>query len=388
MSRTDRPIRGSIRSCGGSLAARRWRSWRSARRPVAAAADPDPAAADAPHFVADDAGIDHRYEGDFQYFVGGGVAAFDCDDDGRSELFFAGGSAPAALYHNDSPTGGALAFTQLASPVTDLDAVTGAYPLDIDGDGHTDLAVLRAGEDEILRGLGGCRFERADEALGIDDADTWTVAFSATWEGSNELPTLAFGGYLAPDRESCADSRLLRPAADRRRVRAGGGAGARLLHVVDAVQRLEPLRPARPADDERPALLPRRERSAVAHRAWRGAAALHRPPTGGARSRSGAWASPARTSPATATPRCSSRARATTSCRPSPPGPASRRTRTSRWHAGRPPTGPSRAATCCRRRPGTISSPTSTTTASPTCSSPRATSRPRRATPRATPATC
>ncbi len=162
--------------------------------------------------MADDGGIDHRYEGDFQYFVGGGVAAFDCDDDGRSELFFAGGSAPAALYHNDSPTGGALAFTQLASPVTDLDAVTGAYPLDIDGDGKTDLAVLRAGEDEILRGLGGCRFERADEPLGIHDADTWTVAFSATWEGTNDLPTLAFGGYLAPDRESCADGRLLRPA--------------------------------------------------------------------------------------------------------------------------------------------------------------------------------
>jgi enediyne biosynthesis protein E4 len=174
-------------------------------------------AADAPHFVADPAAIDHRYEGDFQYFVGGGVAAFDCDDDGRSELFFAGGRAPAALYHNDSPTGGALAFTQLPSPVTDLDAVTGAYPLDIDGDGHTDLAVLRLGQDEILRGLGDCRFVRADAALGIDDTDSWTVAFSATWEGSNELPTLAFGGYLAPDHESCADGRLLRPAAD------GGG---------------------------------------------------------------------------------------------------------------------------------------------------------------------
>ena len=173
-----------------------------------------PAAARAPHFVADDTGIDHRYEGDFQYFVGGGVAAFDCDDDGRSELFFAGGSAPAALYHNDSPTGGALVFSHLASPVTDLDAVTGAYPLDIDGDGHTDLAVLRAGADEILRGLGGCRFEPASEALGISDADTWTVAFSATWEGSNALPTLAFGGYLAPDRQTCADSQLLRPAAD------------------------------------------------------------------------------------------------------------------------------------------------------------------------------
>ena len=174
----------------------------------------DPTAADPPHFVADSGGIDHRYEGDFQYFVGGGVAAFDCDDDGRSDLFLAGGSAPAALYRNDSPTGGALRFTALASPVTDLSGVTGAYPLDVDSDGHVDLAVLRVGEDVVLRGLGGCRFEPANEALGLEDADSWTVAFSATWEGSSDLPTLAFGDYLASDRQSCEDSRLLRPAPD------------------------------------------------------------------------------------------------------------------------------------------------------------------------------
>ena len=71
-----------------------------------------PDALAAPHFVAEAAGIDHRYDGDFQYFVGGGVAAFDCDDDGRSELYLAGGSAPAALYRNESPVGGALRFAR------------------------------------------------------------------------------------------------------------------------------------------------------------------------------------------------------------------------------------------------------------------------------------
>ncbi len=169
--------------------------------------------AGAPRFVADAGGIDHRYDGDFAFFVGGGVAAFDCDDDGRSDLYFAGGSEPAALYRNDSPVGGPFRFGALPSPITDLTAVTGAYPLDIDSDGHPDLVVLRHGQDQILRGLGDCRFERADAALGIVDADTWTVAFSAAWEGANELPTLAFGGYLAPDRQSCADGRLVRPAA-------------------------------------------------------------------------------------------------------------------------------------------------------------------------------
>ena len=63
-------------------------------------------------------------------------------------------------------------------------------------------------------GWATARFERANEALGIDGGDTWTVAFSATWEGPNDLPTLAFGDYLTSDRESCEDSRLLRPAPD------------------------------------------------------------------------------------------------------------------------------------------------------------------------------
>jgi enediyne biosynthesis protein E4 len=184
-----------------------------------AVADTGPVAAPAaPHFVEETAtaGIDHRYEGEFQFFVGGGVAAFDCDDDGRPDLYFAGGSGSAALYRNDSPVAGALRFTRRASAVTDLTAVTGAYPLDVDSDGLVDLAVLRVGEDVILRGRGDCEFERANEQLGLEGGTSWTVAFSAAWEGSNALPTMAFGDYLTPDRTSCADSRLVRPAADDR----------------------------------------------------------------------------------------------------------------------------------------------------------------------------
>ena len=61
-------------------------------------------------------GINHSYEGEFDYFVGGGVAAFDCDGDGRDDLFLAGGTEPAALFHNDSPIGGALRFSTRAVP--------------------------------------------------------------------------------------------------------------------------------------------------------------------------------------------------------------------------------------------------------------------------------
>lgn len=170
-----------------------------------------------PRFVeeAAAAGISHVYDGDFTYFVGGGVAAFDCDDDGRPDLYLAGGTEPAALYRNESAVGGPLRFASVPDPATDLTGVLGAYPIDVDGDGSIDLAVLRLGENVLLRGLGGCRFERANEAWGFDGGDAWTAAFSATWEGSATLPTLAFGNYLDPtnpDRAVCADNVLVRPS--------------------------------------------------------------------------------------------------------------------------------------------------------------------------------
>jgi hypothetical protein len=175
-------------------------------------------AAEAPRFVEEStaAGIDHVYDGEFPYFVGGGVATFDCDHDRRPDLYIAGGSNPAGLYRNESPVGGALRFARVSDPVTDLTSVTGAYPIDVDGDALTDLAVLRNGENVLLRGLGDCRFERANETWGYDGGDALTTAFSATWEGSADLPTLAFGNYLdlakAEDRSACADSELVRPA--------------------------------------------------------------------------------------------------------------------------------------------------------------------------------
>lgn len=178
----------------------------------------DPARAMDPPRLVDEAiaaGIQHVYDGDFTYFVGGGVAAFDCDDDGRSDLYFAGGTNPAALYRNQSAVGGALRFAHVPSPVTDLTKVVGAYPLDIDGDGPTDLVVLRLGENVVLRGLGDCRFERANERWNVDGGDAWTVAFSAEWEGSANLPTLAFGNYLdlakSDHKPVCADNEIVRP---------------------------------------------------------------------------------------------------------------------------------------------------------------------------------
>ena len=179
--------------------------------------------------VATAAGVEHAYTGDWTHYVGGGVAAFDCDLDGDPDLFFAGGASPAALYRNESQPG-TLRFSVIADNELVETSVTGAYPLDIDGDGTLDLAVLRLGANRLYRGLGDCRFAAAGETWGVAGGYGWTTAFSAVWEGHNRLPTLAFGNYVDRDMwaamhtpfgdsgtgvaptPACPDNVLFRPA--------------------------------------------------------------------------------------------------------------------------------------------------------------------------------
>ncbi|MEX1663328.1 CRTAC1 family protein [Thioclava sp. 15-R06ZXC-3] len=174
-----------------------------------------PACAD-PAFENDAGGLPfaHVYSGGWEHFVGGGVAVFDCNGDAKPDLFAAGGSGPAALFVNRSEPGGALQFADGHAP--EILETTGAYPLDINGDGVMDLAVLRVGANQLLRGLGNCQFEDATAIWGLPSNDAWTTAFTATWEAGQARPTLFFGNYVDranPDGpfEACDRSQLIRP---------------------------------------------------------------------------------------------------------------------------------------------------------------------------------
>jgi hypothetical protein len=164
-----------------------------------------PAGAD-PLFENRSTGLpEHTYGGGWEHFVGGGVAVFDCNGDALPDIYAAGGATPAQMMRNM----GDFRFEAVAvPPLTD---VTGAYPLDLNGDGDLDLFVMRVGQNQMLMGRGDCTF---DAGSVLPPADDWTTAFSAWWEDEGS-PVMAIGNYV--DRadpegpfEACDDNYILR----------------------------------------------------------------------------------------------------------------------------------------------------------------------------------
>ena len=202
----------------------------------------------------------------------------------------------------------------------------------------------------VLRGLGDCRFEDANEALGLDAADRRGPPRSARrGRARTRCRRWRSATTSCPGDGRCDDSWLVRP--DRR----GDALRARRSRSTPGYCTLSMLFSDWSASGRRDLRMSNDRHYYLdgEEQLWRiepGAAARRRTPrpTGGARCRSGGWASPARTSPATVCPRCSSPARPTTSCRRSPTARPARPTGTSRSTRGvtaqRPVRGRRRAA--------------------------------------------
>ncbi len=188
-----------------------------------AAATSTPTASEAPQpaiprFIeeTDTAGFQSRFEGEGEFMVGGGVATFDCDGDGLPEIYVTAGVNRSKFYRNKSTKGGPIKLLEERSGLELTNAI-GAYPIDIDADGHADLVVLRVGEVQVFRGLGNCKFERANDTWGLKTSNGWHSAFAATWERGKNWPTLAVGTYLDRSKPefpwgSCTAAMLIRPA--------------------------------------------------------------------------------------------------------------------------------------------------------------------------------
>lgn len=127
--------------------------------------------------------------------MGGGVAFFDCDQDGDPDLLFVNSTywpddpraqtqakPTAALYRNDTVAGGPPRFTDITAG-SGLDVGfygMGAAVGDFDNDGRADVLLTGVGGSRLFRNLGGGKFEDVTRTAGIaGPPGKWSTA--AAW---------------------------------------------------------------------------------------------------------------------------------------------------------------------------------------------------------------
>jgi hypothetical protein len=109
---------------------------------------------------------------------GGGIALFDCDNDGKLDIavvndstidqYLRGGAPMVTLYHQDS-TNGNVHFTDIteSAGLTTRGWGMGIAVGDFDNDGLPDLYVTGYGHNVLYHNLGGCKFEDVTQKAGL-----------------------------------------------------------------------------------------------------------------------------------------------------------------------------------------------------------------------------
>jgi enediyne biosynthesis protein E4 len=146
--------------------------------------------------------------------MAGGIAAFDYNNDGRTDLFFANGASMPSLVKTDSHfsnrlyrNGGKGRFTDVTAQVglSGSGFAIGAAAADFDNDGFPDLFVSGVHESHLYRNLGGKGFVDVTAKSGIEDHD-WAVA--AAWfdydrDGLLDLFIVNYVGWSAETNPLC-----------------------------------------------------------------------------------------------------------------------------------------------------------------------------------------
>ncbi len=129
---------------------------------------------------------------------GGGIALFDCDNDGKLDIavvndstierYLRGGDPMITLYHQDSDSEG-IHF----SDVTESAGLTtrgwgmAVAVGDFDNDGLPDIYVTGYGHNVLYRNLGGCKFEDVTEKAGLKVGGFSTGAAWADYDRDGHL---------------------------------------------------------------------------------------------------------------------------------------------------------------------------------------------------------
>jgi enediyne biosynthesis protein E4 len=110
---------------------------------------------------------------------GGGIALFDCDNDGKLDIavvndstidqYLRGGDPMITLYHQDTTKSGQIHFTDVtqSAGLTTRGWGMGIAVGDFDNDGLPDLYVTGYERNVLYHNLGGCKFEDVTEKAGL-----------------------------------------------------------------------------------------------------------------------------------------------------------------------------------------------------------------------------
>ena len=165
--------------------------------------------------IAAEAGVSFRFDNgsrgkhDLPEIMGGGVALFDADGDGKLDIYLCnGGPINASIGNADSPcrlyrNRGAWHFEDITiqagmpGPSYAMGAAVGDY----DGDGRADLFVTGWRDQRLYRNLGGGRFLDVTQRAGLISSLWSTSAAFADLDGDGDLD-LYVATYLEYDPES------------------------------------------------------------------------------------------------------------------------------------------------------------------------------------------
>jgi len=155
------------------------------------------ATADVPQFqdISGNSGltVSHISTAEQHYIIesmSGGIALFDCDNDGKLDIamvngstvdrYRAGGDPLVTLFHQDSD----LKFSNIiqSAGLTRKGWGMGIAVADFDNDGILDMYVTGFGGSALYRGLGGCKFEDVTDKAGVGGSGYMTGASWADYD--------------------------------------------------------------------------------------------------------------------------------------------------------------------------------------------------------------